>query len=651
MEPSRYAELFLSESRSHVSTINHHLLELERSRSPGSVEELFRAAHTLKGMSAAMGCTGAAALAHSLEHLLDRLRGGEQALDEPVMEALFESADTLEVTIAAEISGEPQPAALAPLLARLDLLAGTPSPVEESPAPAGEADTLTGVWTPDGGLRVTAMIQTSAALPAVRAMLVLRAVRELGEVSGVEPPEDDLTAGRFSGRLAFRIRTDADAEEIRSAVLRAGEVSHVEVEAPPSSADVAPVSPAQPLHTVDSFVRVSQQLLDTLVDRVGELVIARDRLSDLVERRAEGELLDDASEQMSRLIGEMRDEIMRMRMVPIGDAFDRFPRFVRDAGRALGKEVRFDISGRDTPLDRSLHHELADVLIHLLRNALDHGIEPAAERVARGKPAAGAVRLSAEAERSHVVVRVEDDGRGIDLTHVAEVAVASGQLTREAAEEATREELLHILTRPGFSTRSEVTDVSGRGVGLDVVASRVRSVRGVLEIESWPGEGTRFTLRLPLSLAILRTLQVEAGGSIYALPISAIEEVVELGPRGAELARDEGSFIVFREEPVPLLVLTELLHPHDTPRRDANTPVVVVHGAERLYAIAVNALHGHHEAVLKSFQAVQGMTDVFAGATLRRDGRPALVLDAVKLGGFVTREALPAGAPAAAAQS
>jgi two-component system, chemotaxis family, sensor kinase CheA len=288
------------------------------------------------------------------------------------------------------------------------------------------------------------------------------------------------------------------------------------------------------------------------------------------------------------------------------------------------------------------------VLIHLLRNALDHGIEPAEERVARGKTDVGAVRLTAEAERSHVVVRVEDDGRGIDLAAVAAAGVQAGMLSAEAAETASRDELLHLLTRAGFSTRREVTDVSGRGVGLDVVASRVRAVRGVLEIETWEGKGTRFTLRLPLSLAILRTLQVAADGAVYAVPITSIEEVVELGADGASGWGPAGGAIHFREERVPVCSLAELLQPGTGSRPAATDPVIVAHGADGLFGLAVDRLHGHHEAVLKSFAPVRGMTDAFAGATLLRDGRPALVIDSVKVGSIAMRSANAAGVSAIA---
>lgn len=626
MELSRYAELFLSESRAHLSSINHHLLELERSGDQGAVEEIFRAAHTLKGMSAAMGCQAAADVAHALEHLLDRLRQGERQLDEAALEALFDAADVLEEAIPRELAGEPSPGTVAPLLARLELLAGIG---------AGGAEAAGGiepVSAPEDGVRVTVMIQASAALPAVRAMLVLRGVRELGEVSGVEPPEEQLLTGHFSGTLRFELRTERDVAAIREVVQRAGEVARVVVEGGGVAERTEPPEAPRGARAADAYVRINQQRLDTLVERIGELVVTRDRLRQLVGEEAEGPL-GEATEQMSRLIGEVRDEVMGMRMVPIGDAFDRFPRFVRDAARAMQKRVALEVSGRDTPLDRSLHNDLSDLLIHLLRNALDHGIEPPPEREAAGKPEVGRLRLSAERDRAQAVVRVEDDGRGIDRGRVVDAAVRNGVLTRADAGSLSDIEVLHLLTRPGFSTAEEVTEVSGRGVGLDVVATRVRALGGVLEIDSAVGEGTTFTLRLPLSLAIVRTLQLEAAGATYVIPISGIEEVTELG------AGRNGSpeHFAFREERLPLVSLAAVLEPGETGRSDALAPVVVTRSAGGFYALAVDRLLGQHEAVLKPFDAPARMTDVFAGATILADGRPALVLDPMKLGKWAGR--------------
>jgi two-component system, chemotaxis family, sensor kinase CheA len=640
MELSRYAELFLSESRAHISAINHALLELERSGSPAQVEEIFRAAHTLKGMSSAMGCAGAADVAHALEHLLDRVRQGERPLDEPALEALFEAADLLEGAIPLELAGEPLPPAAPPLLARLRLLGGAELDSSgDGAAAADEARVGAGDAGP-GGYRVMVMIQSSASLPAVRAMLVLRAARDLGEVAAVDPSEEQLLAGTFSGTLRFLLQSERTAEEVREALLRAGDVAHVVVEEPTSAAAgggaaalplVAPDTP-RASRSADAYVRIHQGRLDTLVERIGELVVSRDRLRQVVGE-AEGELADTADD-ISRLIGELRDEVMGMRMVPIGDAFDRFPRFVRDAARALEKKVLLEVEGRDTPLDRSLHNDLSDLLIHLLRNALDHGVEPPAARLAAGKPEAARLRLSAERDRAQVVVRVQDDGAGVDRERVLEAAVERGMISRREAARMPPGEILQLLTRSGFSTAREVTAVSGRGVGLDVVASRLRALGGVLEIDSEAGAGTTFTLRFPLSLAIVRTLQMRSGGETYVMPIAGIEEVTELGAG----RNGEAGVFHFREERLPLLRLAELLRADDAERpEDDLTPVLVAHGPEGHFALTVERLEGQHEAVLKTFDAPGAAVDAFAGATILADGRPALVLDPMKLGRRVAR--------------
>ncbi|CAN5831561.1 chemotaxis protein CheA [soil metagenome] len=636
MEPSRYTELFLSESRALISLINHHLLELERSGGTGTVEELFRAAHTLKGMSAAMECHVAADLAHFMENLLNHLGGAESEIGETVLELLFEAADALEQTIAAEAVGAAAPGSVAPLLERLRRVTER-TPTAAQDASAEIAPTAVAAGT---GTRVTVMIQTSAALPAVRAMLVLRAARELGTVSAVEPSEEELTAGRFSGSLQFLLHGEQDPELIRTLVLRAGEVSHVAVEliGPPAAEHrQATAADYESVRVLDAYVRVSQQLMDTMITRIGELVIARDRLKGLVAGNASSGL-DEASEQISRLIGEMRDDIIRMRMAPIGDAFDRFPRFMRDAARSLSKDVAFEITGKDTPLDRSLHNDLAGVLIHLLRNALDHGIENPEDRVSRGKPRSGTIQLSAAAERSHVVVRVRDDGAGIDLDRVAASAVEAGMLTPQQAGAAGQEELLQLLTRSGFTTRHEVTDVSGRGVGLDVVASRVHAAGGLLEIETERGEGTCFSLRFPLSLSIFRTLQVEASGTIYMVPISSIEEVADLGAAAAAgwSTGEREASMSFRDQTIPVICLGALLNGVEGACPHPLSPVVIAHGNDGLFGLLVDHLHGQHEAVLKPFGLMRGMKDVFSGATILPDGRPSLVVDSLKLGTFLT---------------
>ncbi|HEX7240063.1 MAG TPA: chemotaxis protein CheA, partial [Longimicrobiaceae bacterium] len=382
-------------------------------------------------------------------------------------------------------------------------------------------------------------------------------------------------------------------------------------------------------------IRVDLRRLDALMNQIGELVIVRDRLQKLVAAAGEPEL-GEAVDQAARLISELQDEIMQARMVPVGQVFDRFPRLVRDAARSLGKRVDFVIEGKEIEFDRSMLDEIGDPIVHLLRNSLDHGVESPGERRAAGKPETGTLRLLAARERSQVIIRVEDDGRGIDRARVLAKAVSSGILPAEGAAALPDEEVYRLLTRPGFSTAEKITDVSGRGVGLDVVATRVRALGGTLEIASERGRGTSFTLRLPLTLAIVRALLVRLGGETYALPITHVSETVEVPEADVRTVKGR-TVAVLREEVIPLVGLGALL------RRDGGAPAapgsrriaVVLEQGEHRVGVEVDGLVGQQEIVIKSFDATQGTLRLFSGATILSDGCPALILD---VGSILARE-------------
>lgn len=617
MDLSSYSELFLAESREHLASINHHLLRLENEGDLGVVEEVFRSAHTLKGMAAAMGCPVAAELAHAMENVLSPLREAERTADVEVTGILFEAADAVERAVAVEIRGEGAELDYSALLARLRA--------------CGERAGGAGEEAAGSGLRVTVVLRAGTQLPAVRAMLILRRAAELGGVTGVEPSEDRLLEGRFDGSLAFRLMGAADPEAVRAALLDAGDVAHVAVEADETAAEVAAAEAAAEARSeavaVSPLVRISQRRLDALVNQVGELVVARDRLRQLSAAHAD-EALDETTESLARLVGELRDEVMRLRMVPVREAFERFPRLVRDTARSLGKRVELTVRGQEVEVDRSLLNELGDLLVHLLRNALDHGIETPEARRALGKPEIGRVGLSALSERERVVVEVSDDGRGIDLDQVRELAVRRGWISSAEAAELSREALLELITRPGFSTADEVTEVSGRGVGLDAVQSRVTELGGKLDIETEPGRGTTFVMRLPLSLAIVRSLLVEVGDETYALPLSAVVEVTEVEEDSDAVP---AASLELHGATLPVLCLRTLLEPVAPAAWRRFTPVVVLDAGSTRLAVRVDALHGQHEGVLKPYDAAARMTHVFGGATLLPDGRPVLLLDPARL--------------------
>lgn len=427
-----------------------------------------------------------------------------------------------------------------------------------------------------------------------------------------EPPEEEILAGRLAGEVVLWVRCGVVAGALERLIRGVGEVEAVEIGAEGGEA---------PRVATGAIVRVAQARLDRLVDQMGELLIARDRLSRRAQAAAGGDpALQDALDAVTSLIDTLREEILRLRMVPVGEAFDRFPRLVRDAARSLGRAVELQIAGQEEEVDRGLLNEVADLLVHLLRNAVDHGIEPPEEREAAGKPRVGRIRLSAVREGATVRIEVSDDGRGIDRDRVLRTARARGLI--EGSEPADDEAILSLLTTPGFSTTTQVGQVSGRGVGLDVVRARARALGGGLEIRSEPGQGSSFALRLPLSLTLIQALRFEAAGAYYSVPLAAVNEVA-----GMEIVGPDGAYI--RGERMPTLDLRTLLAGGEGAgaEPDLEPSVMLVSFGERAVALVVGALVGQHQAVVKPVHLPSGAVPIFAGATVLPDGRPSLVLD------------------------
>ncbi len=628
MELSQYGELFLSESREHISAINHLLLALEQNPGAGEpVEGMFRAVHTIKGMSATMGYRAVADLAHEMENLMDRVRQGRVSPGPEMVDLLFAAADALEraVELAVEEGDGEQPE-MAALLARLRVAAG-----EERRAHVAEAAASGPEESAEGALVVRLRVAPDSMLPGVRAFLALRRARELGEAFAVHPAEAALMEEGFDGALAFLLRTEMSPDEVRDALLAVGEIAEAQVHEDRRGTAAPALPEAESTAGAAAKVRnirVDLRRLDALMNGVGELVIVRDRLRTLA-RDSAPELVE-AVDQASRLVGELQGEIMRARLAPVGQVFDRFPRLVRDAARSLGKKVEFVMEGEGIELDRSMLDEIGDPLVHLLRNALDHGIESPQERRAAGKPERGTLLLSAARERSRIVIRVEEDGRGIQRDRVLRKALALGLLAEADAAAMSDEEVQRLVMRPGFSTAERVTDVSGRGVGLDVVATRVRALGGMLEIDSEPGRGTVFTLQLPQTLAIVRALLVRQSGETYALPLTHVGETVHLLEH--EVGSVKGRPVAFlRDEVIPLVTLRSLLSTNGAGPEGGKRPAVLLEVGEQRVGLEVDALVGQQEIVVKSFDATADTLRLFSGATILSDGRPALILDAGSL--------------------
>jgi two-component system chemotaxis sensor kinase CheA len=597
VDTARYAELFLTESREHLSAINGALLEMERAPSADAVGALFRAVHTVKGMSATMGYTAVADLSHELETLLDRVRRGAQELSAAVMDALFRAADVLEAAIEAVVAGAPD-------------------------AP---------------GVLVRVRIAPDAPLRGVRAFIALGKAKALGEVTALVPAAESLQAGEFGRDFALRLVTGADAATIERQIRLAGDVDEVEVggAAGPAAPDAAPTDvgtagESAPLRQ-QRHVRIDLRRLDALMNLIGELVIARGRLTQLAAASGQP-ALEEAVTQTSRLVTDLQAEIMTSRMVPVWQVFDRFPRLVRDAAHALGKQVNFTVDGKEIELDRSMLDEIGDPVMHLLRNAVDHGIELPEQRVRAGKSPVGELTLSAVRDRSSVLVRVTDDGRGLDRNKVLARAREAG-LVEPGKQELTDDELMRLISRPGFSTAERVTDISGRGVGVDAVMARVRALGGSIEMRSAPGEGTSVTVRLPLTLAIVRALLARAGDETYALPLTHVSETVDITPSMLRTVRGR-DVLVWRDEVLPLVRLRDVVHHPDGRGRGAERQAVVVEVGARQAALVVDELAGQQEIVVKQFDGVRGESGgagAFSGATILGDGAPALIVDVSSL--------------------
>ena len=632
MDASRYAELFLTEARDHLTAINQALIDLEHAPNDGGrepVDAIFRAVHTVKGMSGVMGYTAVGSLSHAMESLLSRGRAGEESMTPEQVALLFDAADALEHAIEASSSAQESALDVTSLVERLQ---GRHLPSRS--VGQGEAQVA---WTlPDGsGVAVEIVLEPGTILPGARAQLVLARAKSIGTVQGIAPADAEMMGDRFDGRFAVRIQTDANDATINSTLMAAGFVRDVRVMRAVPRPGPSPEADARfeaawgsdvlkaPLQR---YVRIDLRRLDHLMNLVGELMIVRGRLAQRAVQHGDP-VLDEAVEEVSRLIGEVQAGVLGGRMVPVWQVFDRFPRVVRDAAMTLGKEVEFVLEGREIELDRSLLEQIADPLVHLLRNAIDHGVEAPADRVAAGKPATGRLTLSATRERSAVVIRLRDDGGGIDRQRVLRKAQDMGLVDAERAQ-LDDDEILRLIARPGFSTADRVTELSGRGVGIDAVISRVRALGGLMELRSVEGTGTTFSLRLPVTLAVIPALLARVGDESYAVPLTHVTETMQLS-RGTVRTVRGREVLVLREEVLPLLHLRDVVGL--SAGYAASPHVVIVEMADRRAGLVVDQLLGQEEIVVKPFDAVRGAASCFNGATIMGDGTAALILEVSSL--------------------
>ncbi len=493
-----------------------------------------------------------------------------------------------------------------------------------------------------GAIRLRINLQKDAPLKGIRSFLILQDLKKYGNVTEVTPPETELQNGELIDGYYFEVSIvpTKPVEEIKELILKHPDVESVSVVGPGEEKSGAsrkekedktekkPASSAAPAPKrgnikMSKLIKVDVAHLDKLMNLVGELVINRGRLEQIAERLGDRELLESLS-TTSRLMAELQDEIMQMRLTPVAEVFNKFPRMVRQLARKEGKEVEFIMEGTDIEVDRTILDKLGDVLVHLIRNAIDHGIEPPEEREKLGKPRTGKVELIAKRERSHVVIIVRDDGRGIDPEKVKKKAIEKGLITPEQAAEMSDEEAINLIFMPGFSTAEKVTDVSGRGVGMDVVQNVIKALNGSISVKTEVGKGTTFILKLPISMAIIQALLIKVLDETYAIPINNILETIEVKKEDIKTIGGR-EVIVLRGEIIPLISLHELFN-LEVPEVDEFPAIIVDFGAQKV-ALRVDELLHKKDIVIKSLGKALSSIKGFAGATILGDGSVVLIID------------------------
>lgn len=680
MDTNQYMDMFLDESHEHLQSLNDGLLSLEDNMEDTSVvNEIFRNAHTLKGMSATMGYNKIAELTHEMEDVLDLIRNDKLRLDENIIDILFKCVDSLEQMIDNVGNGDPEDLVdVSDLVKQLSKIskgdvpeakgavapetpAAAPEKVAEPAAPSIE---LTDVdrdvikQAKEKGLlaiHVKVTLAETCLLKSARSYMVMNALDELGDVIKSVPSAEDLEQEKFDHSFDVIVITASEPKQVEEAINSISEIAEIQTnvidpdaqaepkaaeKAPEKKAEVATATPAKKAapakkapakkpaahkkpHQSQS-VRVDIDKLDSLMNLMGELVINKVRLEQIGQTHRIAELTETL-EQMDRVTTDLQNIVMKVRMVPVSSVFNRFPRMVRDIAKELDKEINLTIEGEETELDRTVIDEIGDPIMHLLRNSCDHGVEEPDVREAKGKPRAGEVGLIARHEGNNVVIMVTDDGAGIDADKIRSKTVEKGMISQEEADKMDDAEAVRLIFLPGFSTADHISDISGRGVGMDVVRSKIEALSGHVDVETKIDEGSVFKIKLPLTLAIIQAMMVQVQEEMYAIPLGSIDSTINIQSTDIQTIQNK-EVIVLRGEIIPIIRMEQVLQvPHVKDAEDMF--VVVVHTGEAKAGIVVDNLIGQQEIVIKALGSLFSGLKMFTGATVLGDGRIALILD------------------------
>ena len=688
MDVSQYLEIFLDESNEHLQTLSDQLIILEKEPdNSDTINEIFRAAHSLKGMAGTMGYKRMQNLTHDMENVFSEVRNGNMEVNSNLVDVLFQCLDALETYVdniretqdEGTDDNEPMIKALNAFIASEGKGNAAPAAKKEeapaataSAAPADDKDMPLADFEKNAVnealkknlhvYKIKVSVDENCILKAARAFLVFKNLEGHGDIIKSEPSVQDIEDEKFDFDFSIIVVTEEKYDNIIALIKNVSEIkdaagqeitqpfpeeqteeakeekketSAVSQTAKPAAAKPAAKKPASTGKTsgsVSHTVRVDIEKLDVLMNLVSELIIAKNGLVSAShvegdEAAALNQSFTEQIEYLERVTTNLHESVMKVRMMPIESVFSRFPRMIRDLNKKLGKKMELYMSGEDTELDRTVIDEIGDPIMHLLRNSADHGLESAEIRKERGKSEVGSIFLDAFQEGNNVVIEVRDDGNGIDTEKVKAKAVEKGTITQEQADVMTDKEAIDLLFRPSFSTAEKVTDVSGRGVGLDVVKSKIEALGGDVEVKTKYGEGSTFSIRLPLTLAIIQALMVKLGDEKYAISLGSIETIEDIPVSDIKYVHAK-EVIHLRGNVIPLIRLRDLLDVPGEPEESENITVVVVRKGDKQAGLVVDSLIGQMEIVIKSLGKYIRINKMISGATILGDGSVALIIDA-----------------------
>ncbi len=683
MDTSQYLEIFLDETKEHLQNLNTQILDLEQDpENMDTINEIFRAAHSLKGMAGTMGFKRLQTLTHDMENVFSEVRNGAIKVQPEMIDILFQCLDALEEYVGniqqtSDEGTNDNEDIIKALNAILNGEAKAEAPKTASKAEAPKAESAEGAKWAEIAITdteqklikkayeeeykvygITVYVEESCVLKAARAFLVFKALEKHGEIIASNPTTQDIEDEKFELTFSMIFISKSTRDELIAAVKSVSEihaalceeyqvevsedtdaaVTKEDVKADTPTAKAVPATqPKQDKKAVSKpivnrTVRVDIEKLDVLMNLVSELIIAKNSLVSATASASEasGENNSAVNEQIEYLESvttNLHESVMKVRMVPIESIVNKFPRMIRDLSKNLGKKMELYMSGEDTELDRTVVDEIGDPLMHMLRNSADHGLEPNDVRVKNGKPEVGSIFLDAYQDGNNVVIEVRDDGGGINTEAVKNKAIERGTLTQEQADALSEKEIIDLLFLPSFSTAKKVTDVSGRGVGLDVVKSKIESLSGEVEVKTKLGEGTTFIVRLPLTLAIIQALMVVIGDEKYAIALNSIQTIEAIKPEEIKLVQNK-EVIHLRGTVIPIVRLNQILDIESKVAETDEMTVIIVKKGDQQAGLVVDELMGQQEIVIKSLGKFIKVPKIISGATILGDGEVALIIDA-----------------------